>query len=136
MFVSCFTHVLFPFLFWSTCTISILVNGYCPSKSFSYFFVISQIVNKATVVAKRVSISTPVWDLVFTVTSTSRVQSSTKLMSIPIMVRGIGWHSGIIKLVLFAASTPAILAAYKGSPFSILPSLMRLRVRAIGCGLR
>src|SRR5260370_9877756 len=59
------------FAFLTTLTVSIWVVGYCPRPSFSYAFTTSHTFSKATVVAVRASISTPVFSFAETVTVTS-----------------------------------------------------------------
>src|SRR2546427_10532436 len=71
--------VWFHFAFFTTLTACIWVVGYWPRPSFSYAFTTSHTFSKATVVAVRASISTPVFSLVETVTVISIPEGTTEV---------------------------------------------------------
>src|SRR3989442_7642043 len=78
--VSCISSVFlvrFNFAFFTTLTASICVVEYWPRPSFSYAFTTSHTFSKATVVAVRASISTPVFSLAETVTFTLTTEWTT-----------------------------------------------------------
>src|SRR6266849_2015426 len=74
------------FAFLTTLTASIWVVGYWPRASFSYAFTTSHTFSKATVVAVRASISTPVFSFAETVTVTSTPDGTKEVSTVVLSI--------------------------------------------------